>query len=184
MRKKYNINLLEKQNTDLYQVIITFVLGFFKYILVITQIVILAVFLYRMKIDVEIKDSLSMYYGNKVVVESSQDIVRDYLRKVELMTNIDAKLKQEENEAAALEYLLSIFPQNFFLYELSFANDSYSIRGVSYDYTTIMKFYNRLNSDSFFEEIDLDSVQRSELGFDFIFKLSNFSQKDNEGSES
>ncbi|GIW63123.1 MAG: hypothetical protein KatS3mg090_0949 [Patescibacteria group bacterium] len=184
MKKKYNINLLEKQSTDIYQAVFVFTLGFFKHILVITQIIILAVFLYRMKIDIEISDSLSMYYSNKEIVESSQDMVKDYQAKSKLISDIGDKLTAESLESEALKYLLSVFPQNFLLYELSYSGSSYSLRGLSFDYATIMKFYNRLKSDGFFEEVGLDSIQRSEYGFNFVFKLTNFKTKTNEGSES
>ena len=53
---KYQINLLQEKEKDISGKIIYFALHYLRYILVVTQIVVIAVFFYRFKIDQEVID--------------------------------------------------------------------------------------------------------------------------------
>jgi len=53
---RYNINLIEKKEVSLLDRLIFFCLNYLRYIIVITQLVVIGVFFYRFQIDQRIID--------------------------------------------------------------------------------------------------------------------------------
>ncbi|MFZ2026464.1 MAG: hypothetical protein WAV30_04220, partial [Microgenomates group bacterium] len=84
---KYKINLLPEKEKDLLDKSIYFVLHYLRYVLVITQIVVISVFFYRFKIDQEIIDLKDELQQKQEIVAVSEPL----LKEAEI---VDIKTKQ------------------------------------------------------------------------------------------
>lgn len=81
---KYRINLLPQKETPLTEKIVYFALNYLRYIIVITQLVVIAVFFYRFQIDQKIIDL-------KESVDQKKEILQIVLPLLNQASNIDKK---------------------------------------------------------------------------------------------
>ncbi len=174
MKKRYDINLIIKQKPDPQQALIYFLLNYFKHILVITQIIIIAVFMYRLKLDIEISDLTDTYYSNREFVEVAKPMLKDLEERSWLSNRIGQELNKEAIINQMIEYLIQIFPRDFVLTSIRVDHDKMIIEGNSIDYLTIMRFYNRLRKDKKFEDVKLGNIVKTEFFFRFQFSLGKF----------
>ena len=174
MRKKYNVNLLLKKPKKLGEDIIYFLLHYFRYILVITQIVIIIVFFYRLKVDQEIVDLNDTLRQQQEILQALKPFVTDIKEKHERYEYISSIIRRQKNFKEELNYFLSVFPANFYLSKLSIKEGKISMSGKSLDYLTIMRFLNRVKKDLKFRQVHLTSVEKQGGFFVFQIELSNF----------
>ena len=73
---KYQINLLQEKEKDISGKIIYFALHYLRYILVVTQIVVIAVFFYRFKIDQEVIDLRDELKQKQEIVQVSSPLLK------------------------------------------------------------------------------------------------------------
>jgi len=109
---KYKINLLPEKERDFLDKGIYFVVHYLRYVLVITQIVVISVFFYRFKIDQEIIDLKDELQQKQEIVAVSGSL----LKEAEI---VDLKTKQIReilvNQALFAEpftYFLDTFPND------------------------------------------------------------------------
>src|SRR3990167_132722 len=81
---RYKINLLEKKDVGFLDKLIFFCLNYLRYIIVITQLVVIGVFFYRFQIDQRIIDL-------KEGVEQKKEIVKIVLPLLNEVAKIDKK---------------------------------------------------------------------------------------------
>ncbi len=174
MKRKYNVNLLLKRKERIGEDIVYFLLHYFRYILVITQIVIIIVFFYRLKVDQEIVDLNETLRQQKEILGVLQPFIKDAQTKYKRYLQVKTVMNKQEQYSERLDYLLSVFPADFYLNELTFGEKGVSMKGRSTNYLTIMRFYNRLKKDSRFSKITLDSIDKQGAFFVFSFELSDF----------
>ncbi|GEM_PF-5698168 len=179
MKKRYDINLIIKKKPEPQQAVIYFLLNYFKHILVITQIIIIAVFMYRLKLDIEISDYTDTYYSNREFVKVAQPMIEDMRQKAWLSSKVAEELRKDELINQQIDYLMQIFPQDFTLLSLNIEHESLRMEGNSIDYRTIMRFYNRLKKDKRFQEVKLANIEKTDFYFRFVFELKNFITENN-----
>lgn len=174
MRKKFNINLSIKRETGFSEDIVYFLLHYFRYILVITQITIIIVFFYRLKIDQEIVDLSDTVMQQKEILNVLQPFIKDVQKKHEQYLMIQSILDKQNLYSQKLNYLLSIFPADFYLTKLIFKENTIFMQGKSTNYLTVMRFYNRVKKDNKFESVVLNFVEKEGEFFTFSFEFKGF----------
>ncbi len=174
MKRKYNANLLLKRRKKPGEDIVYFLLHYFRYILVITQIIIIIVFFYRLKVDQEIVDLNDTLRQQKEIIAVLQPFIKDIQQKYILMGKVKLVIDQQESIKKKMDYILSIFPSDFYLERLELEEDKVVLEGKSISYITIMRFNNRLKKDGRFGKVDLQSVKKLGAFFTFTFELSGF----------
>lgn len=176
---KYKINLFPLKKQNLAERITYFSFHYLRYILVITQIVVIGVFFYRFKIDqelVDLKDSLSQ---KQEIVAISAPLIKE-IQAVEMKTfNVDKVLQSQQQLQNDLDYILSVFPEKLTLDKLVLSDGSYSLSGVTSDASIIKMFYDKLKKDKKFSVIELKDLKKGSYGFSFTFSLANGQVKKN-----
>ena len=173
---KYRINLLPQKETPLTEKIVYFALNYLRYIIVITQLVVIAVFFYRFQIDQKIIDL-------KESVDQKKEILQIVLPLLNQANNIDKKtmavkdifIKQQTFQEM-LKYLLSIFPSAINLTDFEASVDSLKLTGVSTDSHQLQSFYFLLKKDNKFDNVNLDSIKKIENGYSFKINLNGFNK--------
>src|SRR3989339_2271771 len=108
---KYKINLLPQKETSLIEKLMYFALNYLRYIIVITQLVVIGVFFYRFQIDQRIIDL-------KEAVDQKKEIVKIVLPLLNEAAKIDKKtliinesIQKQNKFREMFDYFLSTFPE-------------------------------------------------------------------------
>ncbi len=171
---KYKINLLATRKEKPLDRVIYFALNYLRYILVITQIVIIAVFFYRFKVDQEIVDLQDSINQKKEIIQVSQPLIVQAKESAFKLDRVVSLVGKQNTLISSADYLLSIFPEKFFLKRLELSSTSIIMNGVSQDLESIKVFTNRLKKDGKFKTISLGNMKKSDAGLEFNYTLSDY----------
>ncbi len=171
---KYKINLLNLRKEKPLDRVIYFVLNYLRYILVITQIVVIGVFFYRFKVDQELVDLQESVDQKKEIIQISQPLIKEVKKEAFKLDQANSIVTKQLTFLESFEYLLSLFPESFFLNNISVSKDTIAMVGFTQDPQSVNKFLNRLKKDARFKTIALKNIKRGEQGLEFSFEFSKF----------
>ncbi len=171
---KYKINLIPAKETPLVERLVYFSLNYLRYIIVITQLVVVGVFFYRFQIDQNIIDL-------KDAVDQKNEIVKIVLPLLNEASRIDIKskaigdiLKKQSNFSAMNRYFISVFPDALTLDNMDVTGDEIKVSGSATDAQSLQDFYLLLKKDQKFATVNLQNIKRSDVGYDFQLDLTGF----------
>lgn len=171
---RYKINLLEKKEPDLFDKLIFFGLNYLRYIIVITQLVVIGVFFYRFQIDQRIIDL-------KEGVEQKKEIIKIVLPLLNEATQIDKKtliidetLISQKKFNEMIDYFIASFPETITLTDMEIKNESIKITGDSTNAQHLQAFYTLLKKENRFKIVSLRNIKKTETGYTFIILLEKF----------
>jgi len=171
---KYKINLLPEKERDFLDKSIYFALHYLRYVLVITQIVVISVFFYRFKIDQEIIDLKDELQQKQEIVAVSDPLLKQ-AEIVDLKTKqIREVLVNQAQFSESFTYFLDTFPQHLTIKRLDIRGDSYKFDATTTDPEAIRTYLNRLKKDKRFKVVTLGSIKRGGVDFFVPFLLSDF----------
>jgi Tfp pilus assembly protein PilN len=171
---KYKINLLPEKERAFLDKSIYFVLHYLRYVLVITQIVVISVFFYRFKIDQEIIDLKDELQQKQEIVAVSDPLLRE-AEIVDLKTKqIREILVNQALFAESFTYFLDTFPFRLTIRRLDIQGGTYKFESSTTDPETIRAYLARLKQDSRFKLITLGSIKRNGTEFLVPFTLADF----------
>ena len=141
---RYKINLLEKKDIGLLDKLTFFSLNYLRYIIVITQLVVIGVFFYRFQIDQKIIDL-------KEGVEQKKEIVKIVLPLLDEVAKIDKKtliinetLLKQKKFSEMIDYFITSFPETISLTNMEVKNESIKITGDATNAQHLQAFYTLL----------------------------------------
>lgn len=173
----YKINLLSKKDVGLIDKTLYFFLNYLRYILVFTQIIVIGVLFFRFRIDqniIDLKDSLSQ---KKEIVEAVTPLLEEASRVNDQSVAIRKVVAEQDIQLAALNYIMSIFPEAVVLSTLNANNTTYTLKGTSSDPRQLQLFYARLQADKRFKVVTLSNIRRVNDGYVFDLVLETFLKK-------
>ena len=170
----HKINLLEKKDRSLLDKLTFFGLNYLRYIIVITQLIVIGVFFYRFQVDQKIIDL-------KEGVEQKKEIVQIVLPLLNEAAKIDKKtliineaLQKQKNFSEMVDYFLTMFPETIILTNMEVKNESIKITGDAFNAQHLQSFYALLKKDSKFKTISLKNIKKTEVGYSFELFLEKF----------
>lgn len=171
---KYKINLLPEKERDFLDKTIYFVLHYLRYVLVVTQIVVISVFFYRFKIDQEIIDLKDQLQQKQEIVAVSSPLLKQ-AEVVDLKTKqVREVLVEQSLFSESFAYFLNTFPLHLTINQLDIKDDSYKFTTVTTDPEIIRSYLARLKQDKRFATVTLGSIKRNASEFVVPFTLSGF----------
>lgn len=171
---KYKINLLSIKKEKPLDRVIYFALNYLRYILVITQIVVIGVFFYRFKVDQEIVDLQDSINQKKEIIQVSQPLIKDAKIAAFKLDQVESIVSAQRTSVAATDYLLSLFPEKFFLKKMQISQETISLEGFTQDLQVLKAFLSRLKKEAKFAKIELKNIKKSDLGLEFSFELGQY----------
>lgn len=171
---KYKINLLPPRDQNVVDKAIYFSFYYLRYILVITQIIVIGVFFFRFTIDQEIIDLKDNLRQKQEIIAISDPLLKDVGVLEEKIKNVKVLLAEQDSAQAMFEYFLTIFPASMNLTSMDVGNGTINITGSTPDPASVKKLYNRLLAEKKFRKVLLKDVRKSEGSFIFSFSLANF----------
>lgn len=171
---RYKINLMQKKEINLIDRLTFFGLNYLRYIIVITQLIVIGVFFYRFQIDQRIIDL-------KEKVEQKKEIVKIVLPLLNEAAKIDKKTQIIENTLAEqkkfdemFDYFISAFPESIILTNLELKGENLKIMGDASNPQHLQSFYSLLKKEHRFKSVNLQSIKKTDVGYNFVLLLGNF----------
>lgn len=171
---KYTINLIPKKDIPLVDKIVYFALNYLRYIIIITQLVVIGVFFYRFQIDqniIDLKDSVDQ---KKEIVQVVLPLLKEAEDIDKRTTEIQKIIKKQNNFSSMLQYYLSQFPSTINLTNFELNNDSIKATGNALTPKDLQAFFAILKKEGHFGNVDLQSIKKSDAGYSFILLVNNY----------
>ena len=141
---KYKINLMPKKGTSLMEKVFYFALNYLRYIIVITQLVVIGVFFYRFQIDQKIIDLKEAVNQKKEIVSIVLPLLNEANRIDKKTIEIEKIINKQNSFSSMMSYLLSVFPETATLTSFESNDDSLKIAGIASNPKHLQSFYNLL----------------------------------------
>ncbi|KXK08626.1 MAG: Fimbrial assembly protein (PilN) [Microgenomates bacterium OLB22] len=173
MTKKQTINLLPHIDKPFTEKVLYFMLHYFRYILVVTQMVVICVFFYRFIIDQQVIDQEELFKSKEAVLEFARPLV-DEAKALDTKQDEIAKiLNMQSALTQLLELIFSSVPTNLFLTDVTYDQKKVAIEGSTREVALIRQWYTHLLSSKLFSDITVNDVIRDQGGnYTFSFELT------------
>jgi len=171
---KYKINLMFQEETPFTEKLVFFALNYLRYIIVITQLVVIGVFFYRFQIDQSIIDL-------KEAVDQKKEIVQIVLPLMQEAERIDGKsekiqtiLKKQQSFQSMNKYLLSVFPETITLSTMEIKESSIKLTGNAVNPVHLQSFFEFMKKDAQFNTVELENIKKNDEGYEFVMSLEGY----------
>ena len=172
---KYAINLLPQERHEaLSDKVFYFILNYLRYIIIITQSVVIIVFVEKFTTDQQIVDLQESIDQKYEILSVFQPLAKDATALSFKMKEVSSTLRNQEILPKILIYLLSAFPKEIYLKQLSIKDDTVIMHGTTTDPLVLREFYRRLSGEKLFETVDLKNINKVESGYEFDMSFQNF----------
>ncbi len=171
---KYKINLLPEKEKGFLDKLIFFALNYLRYIIVITQLVVIGVFFYRFQLDQQVIDLREEVSQKKEIIQVVLPLLNETARIDKKTKEIEKILSNQHRFKSMFDYVISIIPESVRLISLEVKNKSLTLNGNTTNSKRLQAFLNLLKKDKKFKNIELKNIKRTETGYDFIINLSDF----------
>lgn len=171
---RYGINLIGERKRDFLETLLYFFLNYLRYILVITQLVVIGVLFYRFSIDQSIIDLKETVDQKKEIVKTVSPLIAEVKKVDSQVTEIKKIVGQQDSQQKLLNYILSQFPASANLSQLSLDSDKVNLIGLSNNPKDIQLFYSKLKKDGKFASVNFSNIKKAELGYLFTLELEGF----------
>lgn len=171
---RYDINLFPEKEKDVVDRVMYFALHYLRYILVITQFVVICVFFFRFKVDQEIVDLKDGLQQKKQIIESTKSLLDEVAFLENRTKTVSDIAVDQEKFQGMFEYFLSSLPPDVIITSLAVERTKISCEGYSLNPATIQQYKEQLSGEARFEKVNLLSVRKTDLGFAFSLILENY----------
>lgn len=165
-KKQININLVVKEDFDssFSGQILSWALTYGRYIIIITQIVVLSVFFLRFRIDREHTDLKESVAQKQALVESISEMETEIRRIQGKLVYIKQISKSQDAYLKALRFLQDNTPTDMIFSALTLSPEKISIAATSSSLKSFSYFLKRIQQDKKFTEVSLENIVRKPDG--------------------
>ena len=170
--KKIRINLLPKKERNIVDRLMYFLLHYFRYVVVLTQIVVISVFFARFKLDQDIIDNKESFMQKQEIMDAAEPLIADAKLIAEKERQIERIIDQQNKLSSTTTTLLSLVPNGVTLLSFGISDGEVMLEGETGSVDLISKFYNKLKKRDEFGLVDLVSVDGTAVdGFKFSMEI-------------
>lgn len=162
----YDINLLSKKSKSMTERLLYFALHYFRYIVVLTQIVVISVFFYRLTIDQQIIDLKESFRSKQQILSLTIPLLEEAQATQDSTAKVESLIDRQESFSDRYEAVISTVPEGMIVIEVEFNNNVITIKGVTTDTITVQRYYRALQNS---EALGAVSVEELNLNADFQF---------------
>lgn len=169
--KKYQINLIQEKSQDFVDKVVYFFLHYLRYIIVITQIVVIGVFFFRFQVDQEIIDLKESIEQKQEILRITQPLVVEATALNNRIEQIEEILKKQERFSFLKRYIFSVIPNSIVLGKLEINEKEIILSGLSANIASIQALSARLKIDRRFRKVEIERMAKTDEGFEFVMTL-------------
>lgn len=166
------INLLPRQNWEKKPLFkfLNWSLGIGRYIVIVTELVVIISFISRFKLDRDMTDLYEELETKGAQIKSQEKFEKEF-RQIQKKAQVIKQLSAaEDDKLKTLNALSALVPTEVTLENLEIDKNKISLNGYSLTTTGISTFINKLINSDEFGQINLESISRDIRGISF--KLS------------
>lgn len=175
---KYNINLLSQDKRQtLWDRVFYFVLNYLRYIIVLTQLVVIFTFFGKFATDQEIVDLQEAIDQKTEIISLFQPLVKDAKAISYKISAVEEVTADQQRNGLMINYVLERFPKDLTLSRLELEEEKMTLIGLTLNSNSIQSFVRRLQSEKKFKVVNLKSLARTEAGIECVIELETFINK-------
>jgi Tfp pilus assembly protein PilN len=163
-KNKVNINLIVKKEASFSNQLLSWALTYGRYIIIITQIIVLTVFFTRFKLDrdhTDLKESVSQ---KQALIESVASLETEIRRIQKNLADIKQVTANQNIPLNILRFLSEITPTNTTFSQISFAQNTIDFSATAENLRSFNFFLRKLQQDNKFSEVTLEDIARKPDG--------------------
>jgi Tfp pilus assembly protein PilN len=163
IRKTWHINLLpkDKLGSNLIDKTLSWATTYGRYIIVLTEFVVILVFLSRFKFDQELTDLHEEIAQKRAIVKATTEIDTTYRALQNRLAQIKNLKTNLVKSYKIFEYVNQNTPPGVFLKGLNVNDNNLSLSAVSYNEKDLIAFVNAWLYSPDFEKISLNNISTS-----------------------
>lgn len=170
--KLYEINLLPKKKNKVADKLFHFVLYYFRYIIVLTQIVVICVFFFRFKVDQTVIDLKESFKQKQQILAVTIPIVEEAKILERKTAHIRDVIDQQELFLARVQFILTSIPRDLTLAKLQINDSRIVVTGTSANVLSIRALHKKLYVTEGLEKAEIHSIERNTDGsFEFQIEI-------------
>ena len=175
--KQYAINLLPKKKNKVADRLLYFVLYYFRYIIVVTQIIVIGVFFFRFKVDQQVIDLKESYKQKRQILAVTVPIVEEAKIIEGKADKVRAIIDGQDLILARTDFILNNIPEDVELSNFKIDENEISMSGTSESILSIRSLHRKISMREGLENAVIKSVDRAgDKGFSFGINIT-FDQK-------
>lgn len=156
-----NINLLIKEkNKSFSEQLFSWALTYGRYIVIITQIIVLSVFFARFKLDQEHTELKEFISQKQAIVASAQDLEKEFRRIQKLLSHISPITDNQDFALKMLSFFQNNMPSNITFSSLSISPEKISFIATAENLRSFSLLLSKLQQNNAFSEIALEDITR------------------------
>lgn len=166
LKKQVNINLLIRDQTgnSISEQFLSWILTYGRYIIIITQIIVLSVFFFRFKIDRDHTDLKELVTQKQAIVESLSDFETEIRRVQGRLLNIRTISANQDSLIKVIRFLQQSTPADTTFTNLILTTDKISFQATSANLRSFSYMLRQIQQDRKFSEVTLQDINRKADG--------------------
>lgn len=168
------INLLPRKDLAGTRIekLLQFAISYGRYIIVVTQLIVLLVFFSRFRLDIELTDLKDSIEQKRDIVQSLQDFETEVCSLQDRIASARFLKENHTELKLALNSIKTILIPGNVLTSLSVAGNQIVISGMSKDGQSLSSFFNKINSTNDFSGFQIKKITKQQTS-DFVdFQIS------------
>ncbi len=163
-RKKRQINLLPQEEFAASTLgrVLNWLLTTFRYIVIVTEIVVMTAFLSRFWLDAKSTDLNELIKQKHAVIAASADFEKEFRLTQDQLKILATLTSEQVGTDEILETVSSYLPPDVFLTVFSLTGEGVRVQGASPSERSIAQFIANLESSDLFDEVSLSQVGTQE----------------------
>lgn len=168
----YTINLLPKKKKQVADKLLYFVLHYFRYIIVLTQIIVISVFFYRFSQDQKIIDLKESFQQKQQILTITLPLIQEAQAVGANIKNVNRLLNYQDDFFSRFDFALGVVPQDIKLSYFQMDDISLEIRGDAGSINSIRSLNKRLQEKKEFTSSQIRSVDKTIQGeYSFVIYI-------------
>ena len=167
--KSYDINLLPKKKHKVADKLLHFVLYYFRYIIVITQIVVIGVFFFRFRVDQQVIDMKESFKQKQQILAVTVPIVEEAKVIERKIDQVEEVIDSQDLYLNRMNFLLNSIPEEISLQRLEMLDHQISLSGEARDVFAVRALHKKISLTEGFESAEIKSIENN---FDQSFEFT------------
>jgi Tfp pilus assembly protein PilN len=169
----YDINLFTRKKKSFSDKLLFFLLHYFRYIIVITQIVVIGVFFYRFKVDQRIIDLKESFRSKEQILVLTVPLIDEAQATEQSTKNIEAILKKQEDFQKLYDAVVGTVPEGIIIIEMEFNQGTITIKGQAGDTFSIQRYYRKMRNNKLFSDVTIEELNiNPDFNFNFTIEIT------------
>jgi Tfp pilus assembly protein PilN len=163
--KMVTVNLLEHDELTESPLgrIINWATTYGRYIMIATEIIVLLCFISRFSLDRKLNDLNEEIDQKKTIIEANASFEKDFRSLQQKLAQIKILISNQEKPLATLNTLKSIIPNDVYLENLTYSNDTLSFNATAGSNEGFMTFISNLQNTGKFLHVDIGDIKKIPL---------------------